>query len=134
LSDYTFSSITQINSGVPYTGTVGADLNNDGNRFNDRAPGTLRNQFRVRKLWQSDMRITRLFRLGETMKLRLIAEGFNLSNRTNVLSPNINLYSGFTGPSPGPFTFTVPTGTLRFGLPRTFFPSREIQLAVKLDF
>jgi hypothetical protein len=134
LSDYTFSSITQINSGVPYTATVGADLNNDGNRFNDRAPGTLRNGFRVHYFWQSDMRITRAFRLGETMRLKLIAEGFNLSNRTNVLAPNINLYSGFTGTSPGPFTFTVPTGTLRFGLPRTFFPSREFQLAIKFDF
>lgn len=130
LSDYTFSSITQINSGVPYTATVGADLNNDGNRFNDRAPGTVRNQFRARTFWQSDMRITRLFRLGETMKLRLIAEGFNTSNRTNVLSPNINLYSGFNSSN----LFTIPTGTLRFGLPRTFFPSRELQLAIKFDF
>jgi outer membrane receptor protein involved in Fe transport len=130
LSDYTFSSITQINSGVPYTATVGADLNNDGNRFNDRAPGTVRNQFRTRAFWQSDMRITRLIRLGETMRLRLIAEGFNLSNRTNVAAPNLSLYSGFTGAN----VFTIPTGTLTFGLPRTFFPSREFQLAVKFDF
>jgi hypothetical protein len=130
LSDWTFSSITQINSGVPYTATVGADLNNDGNRFNDRAPGTVRNQFRTRAFWQSDMRITRSFRFGETMRLRLIGEGFNLTNRTNVLAPNINLYSGFTGAN----VFTIPTGTLTFGLPRTFFPSREFQLAVKFDF
>ncbi|MEP6635764.1 MAG: TonB-dependent receptor [Acidobacteriota bacterium] len=134
LSDYTFSSITQINSGVTYTATVGADLNNDGNRFNDRAPGTVRNQFRTRAFWQSDMRVTRLVRLGETMRLRFIIEGFNLSNRTNVLAPNINLYSGATGSGNGPFTLTTPTGILRFGLPRTFFPSRELQLAVKFDF
>lgn len=130
LSDWTFSSITQINSGVPYTATVGADLNNDGNRFNDRAPGTVRNQFRTRVFWQSDLRITRSFRFGENMRLRLIGEGFNLTNRTNVLAPNINLYSGFTGAN----VFTIPTGTLSFGLPRTFFPSREFQLAVKFDF
>ena len=129
LSDYTFSSITQINSGVPYTGTVGADINNDGNRFNDRAPGTTRNQFRAKAFWQSDLRVTRLFRLGETVRLRLIAEGFNLTNRTNVLAPNINKYSGFSGT-----TLSVPTGTLAFGLPRTFFASREFQLAVKVDF
>jgi hypothetical protein len=129
LSDYTFSSITQINSGVPYTATVGADINNDGNRFNDRAPGTTRNQFRVKTFWQSDLRVTRLFRLGETVRLRLIAEGFNLTNRTNVLAPNINKYSGFSGT-----TLTVPSGTLAFGLPRTFFASREFQLAVKVDF
>jgi hypothetical protein len=134
LSDYTFSSITQINSGVPYTATVGADLNNDQNIFNDRAPGTVRNQFRVRTFWQTDLRITRLFRLGETMRLRLIVEGFNLTNRTNVLAPNINLYSGFTGPAVGPLTLTRPTGINQFALPRTFFSSREIQLAVKFDF
>jgi outer membrane receptor protein involved in Fe transport len=130
LSNYTFSSITQINSGVPYTATVGADLNNDGNRFNDRAPGTVRNQFRARAFWQSDMRITRTIFLGENMRLRLIGEGFNLTNRTNVLAPNISLYSGFTGAN----VFTIPTGTLTFGLPRTFFPSREFQLAVKFEF
>ena len=130
LSNYTFSSITQINSGVPYTATVGADLNNDGNRSNDRAPGTVRNQFRTRYFWQSDMRITRTIFFGETMRLRLIGEGFNLSNRTNVLAPNISLYSGFTGAN----VFTIPTGTLTFGLPRTFFPSREFQLAVKFEF
>jgi outer membrane receptor protein involved in Fe transport len=130
LSDWTFSSITQINSGVPYTATVGADLNNDGNRFNDRAPGTVRNQFRTRAFWQSDLRITRTFNFGETMRLRLIGEGFNLTNRTNVLAPNLSLYSGFTGAN----VFTIPTGTLSFGLPRTFFPSREFQLAVKFDF
>ena len=129
LSDYTFSSITQINSGVPYTATVGADINNDGNRFNDRAPGTVRNQFRARTFWQSDLRVTRLIRLGETVRLRLIAEGFNLANRANVQSPNINKYSGFSGT-----TLTVPTGALAFGLPRVFFASREFQLAVKVDF
>lgn len=130
LSNYTFSSITQINSGVPYTATVGADLNNDGNRSNDRAPGTVRNQFRTRYFWQSDMRITRTFFFGETMRLRIIGEGFNLSNRTNVAAPNLSLYSGFTGAN----VFTIPTGTLTFGLPRTFFPSREFQLAVKFEF
>ncbi|HMF56267.1 MAG TPA: TonB-dependent receptor [Pyrinomonadaceae bacterium] len=130
LSNYTFSSITQINSGVPYSAMVGADLNNDGNRFNDRAPGLARNGFRARALWQSDMRITRTINFGERMRLRLIAEGFNLTNRTNVLAPNLNIYSGFTAGN----VFTIPTGTLRFGLPRVFFPSREFQLAVKFDF
>ncbi len=130
LSNYTFSSITQINSGVPYSAMVGADLNNDNNRFNDRVPGIPRNGFRARAFWQSDMRITRTINFGERMRLRLIAEGFNMTNRTNVLSPNINKYSGFNSSN----VFTIPTGSLTFGLPRVFFPSREFQLAVKFDF
>jgi outer membrane receptor protein involved in Fe transport len=130
LSDYTLSSISQINSGAPYTATVGADLNNDGNRFNDRAPGTVRNQFRTRAFMQSDLRITRLIRLGERMRLRLIGEGFNLWNRSNIATANINFYSGFNSSR----VFTIPTGALAFGLPRTFAPSREFQLAIKFDF
>jgi hypothetical protein len=132
LSDYTLSSITQINSGVPYSATFGGDLNADGNAFNDRAPGTVRNQFRARTFWQSDMRITRTIRFGEKMRLRLIGEGFNLSNRTNIASTNINLYNGSIAGSPR--VLTRPTGALAFGLPRTFFPSREFQLAIKFDF
>ena len=132
LSDYILSSITQINSGVPYSATFAGDLNGDGNAFNDRAPGTERNQFRTRTFWQSDMRITRIIRLGETVRLRLIGEGFNMTNRTNIASTNINLYNGSIAGSPR--VFTRPTGALAFGLPRTFFPAREFQLAIKLDF
>jgi hypothetical protein len=78
------------------------------------------------------MRITRIIRLGETVRLRLIGEGFNMTNRTNIASTNINLYNGSIAGSPR--VFTRPTGALAFGLPRTFFPAREFQLAIKLDF
>jgi hypothetical protein len=148
LSDWTISSITQLQSGVPYSATVPAgrvtiigsptatqDFNNDGNSFNDRAPGVERNGFRTRFFYQSDMRLTRTFNFGERYRLRLIGEGFNLFNRTNIATTNTGLYSGFTGVGVGgPFTFTLPTAANAFGLPRTFFPSREFQLAVKFDF
>jgi hypothetical protein len=48
---------------------------------------------------------------------------------------NTGLYSGFTGTGVGgPFTFTLPTAANAFGLPRTFFPSRQFQPSVKFDF
>jgi hypothetical protein len=134
LSDWTFSGIAQFQTGVAYSATVGADLNNDGNRFNDRLPNTRRNGYRTRDFYSLDARVARSFRLGETM--RLIAEGFNILNRANVTAANINLYSGFAA-VPGAtnrFSFTEPTAANAFALPRVFAPARELQLAVKFDF
>lgn len=136
LSDWTLSSIAQFQTGVAYSATVGADLNNDGNRFNDRVPGTRRNAYRTRDFYSLDARLARSFRLGEAMRLRLIAEGFNLFNRANVTAANANLYSGFaavTGAT-NVFRFTEPTAASAFALPRIFAPARELQLAVKFDF
>ena len=56
-SDYTFSTIMQFQSGSPYSALVGGDPNNDGNRSNDRLPGTVRNQFTSPSVYQFDMRI-----------------------------------------------------------------------------
>src|SRR5205085_12506242 len=51
-SDYTRSSIVQWQSGSPYSALVGNDPNNDGNRANDRLPGTVRNQFTTPSVFQ----------------------------------------------------------------------------------
>jgi hypothetical protein len=146
LSDYTFSGIVQLQSGFPYTATVGADLNRDGNSRNDRVPGLARNTFRTPKIYQFDMRVTRNIRLGETMRLRLIAEGFNIFNRSNVgPAPggggqsyvNTNFFRTFTATSVGgvnTLTLAAPFATAVFGTPRTFLTQRQIQLAVKFDF
>ena len=37
-NDFTFSGITQMQSGIPYSAQIGADLNRDGNSRNDRVP------------------------------------------------------------------------------------------------
>ena len=134
LSDYTFSGIVQLQSGVAYSATPGGDLNNDGNRFNDRAPLTSRNGFRTRSFYQLDARITRSIRLSEAMRLRFIVEGFNLLNRTNITGVNAGFYGSITGSGSGPFTFNSPSASSAFGLPRFFAPSRELQLALKFDF
>jgi len=63
LSDYVFSGIIQAQSGSPYSAVVGNDPNNDGNRSNDRLPGTVRNQFTTPSVFQVDARITARFTL-----------------------------------------------------------------------
>jgi hypothetical protein len=140
-SHFTVSSIVQFQSGTPYSALVGGDPNNDGNRANDRLPGTVRNQFRTPAVYQFDGRVTRNIPLGEQMRLRLILEAFNIFNRSNVATAN-NIFFNYSGGSAG--TLTAPSFLTAFGTPRsfqspasgttTFATPRQLQLAIKFDF
>jgi len=59
------------------------DPNQDGNDLNDRLPGYSRNAFTGTDYTTTDVRLTKLVRLGERYKLNFIAESFNLLNRDN---------------------------------------------------
>jgi hypothetical protein len=140
-NDYTLSSITQIQSGFAYSAQIGADINRDGNSRDDRVPGLARNSFHSPSTYQTDTRITRTIRLGETMRLKLIAEAFNLWNRANIgLAPgggyfsfvNVNRYTAFSGTTS--LTLTPAAPGVAFGLPRSIITPRQVQLAVKFDF
>jgi hypothetical protein len=143
-NDYTLSGITQIQSGFAYSAQVGADINRDGNARDDRVPGFKRNSFRSPYTYQTDTRITRTINLGEKMKLRLIAEAFNLWNRANVgLAPgggyfsfvNVNQYSAFTPvAATSTLNLTRALPAAAFGLPRSIITPRQVQLAIKFDF
>ncbi|MGB8508055.1 MAG: TonB-dependent receptor [Pyrinomonadaceae bacterium] len=141
LSDYTFSTIAQFQSGTPYSALVSGDPNNDGNRSNDRLPGTERNQFTTPAVYQFDARLTRSIHIREEMRVRLILEAFNIFNRANVATVN-NTFFNYSGGIAG--TLTAPSAVSAFGTPRTFSSPasgtttfatpRQLQLAVKFDF
>jgi outer membrane receptor protein involved in Fe transport len=138
LSDYVLSGIVQAQSGSPYSALVGNDPNNDGNRANDRLPGTVRNQFTTPSVYQFDARITRLIPFNESIRLRLMLEAFNIFNRANVVLVN-NTFYNLTGG-----VLVAPTAVTAFGTPRafsspasgttTFATPRQLQLGVKFDF
>jgi outer membrane receptor protein involved in Fe transport len=140
-SNFTLSGIVQLQSGTPYSALVGGDPNGDGNRANDRLPGTVRNQFTTPTVYQFDARITRSIPVRERMRVRLILEAFNLFNRSNVSTVNTTFFN-YSGGSAG--TLTFPSATTPFGTPRafqspasgttTFVTPRQLQLAVKFDF
>jgi outer membrane receptor protein involved in Fe transport len=140
-SDYTLSGIVQLQSGSPYSALVGNDPNNDGNRANDRLPGTRRNQFTTPGVYQLDARVTRNFPFTESVRLRLILEAFNVFNRANVVTVNTTAFNFSTA---GGGTLTAPPFVTAFGTPRTFSSPasgtttfatpRQLQLAVKFDF
>jgi outer membrane receptor protein involved in Fe transport len=140
-SDYTLSGIAQMQSGGPYSALVGNDPNNDGNRSNDRLPGTVRNQFTTPSVYQLDARITRNIPFNESVRLRLMLEAFNLFNRANVVTVNTTAFNFSTA---GGGTLTAPPFVTAFGTPRTFSSPasgtttfatpRQLQLAIKFDF
>jgi outer membrane receptor protein involved in Fe transport len=137
-SDYTLSSIVQLQSGSPYSALVGNDPNNDGNRANDRLPGTARNQFTTPSVFQVDARVTRDIHFSEAMRLRLVLEAFNVFNHPNVVTVN-NTFFNLSGGALVP-----PSAATAFGTPRTFSSPasgtttfatpRQLQLAIKFDF
>jgi hypothetical protein len=141
LSDYTFSTIIQLQSGTPYSALVSNDPNADGNRANDRLPGTQRNEFTTPSVYQVDARLTRNVPFTESVRVRLILEAFNVFNRSNVALVNNTFFNFSAAGSP---QLTFPNVLSAFGTPRsfaspasgttTFVTPRQLQLAVKFDF
>ena len=147
LSDYVFTGIFTAQSGFAYSAVVTGDANNDGITSNDRVPGTVRNQFSTPAFWQLDLRVGRTIRFGERYRLTLLAEGFNIFNRSNVQAVNNSVYTfsgaGTVSGTPLPIRLSLPAAN--FGTPRTFIsgsPSftfnssynREFQLGIRFDF
>ena len=97
LGGWSISGIFSIASGQPYSATMptNVDLNLDGNTRNDLAPGFTRNSLNLPTQMSFDPRITKEFGFG-AVRLQLIAEAFNLFNRSNVSGVR-NVYYSFTG-------------------------------------
>ncbi|HXO38605.1 MAG TPA: TonB-dependent receptor [Candidatus Acidoferrum sp.] len=142
LSGFQLAPIFRYNSGHPFNLLAGADVNGDRHSTNDRPIGAARNTGLGPDFMDFDMRISRRFKMGERANLQLLAEGFNLVNRTNyasvnnVVGPNFGLPvalggSGFT-------TFNVKgSAALSPSTPLGFtsaFPMRQFQLGLRIGF
>lgn len=141
LSGFQVAPIIRYNSGHPFNLLAGTDVNGDRHSTNDRPIGAARNTGEGPDFSSFDMRITRRFKIGERANLQLLAEGFNLFNRTNyasvnnIVGPSFGLAQNFT-------TFNVsgvkvdPTRQ-SLATPLAFtsaFPMRQIQLGIRLGF
>jgi outer membrane receptor protein involved in Fe transport len=122
---WNLSAIFTAEDGRPYTSFVGADLNNDGNRFTDRVPGIGRNTNVGPGFASFDPRITREIRFHERAKIQLIAEAFNIFNRANFTGVNTTFYS---------LTGTTLVKNSSFGKPTSTTEPRIVQLAAKIIF
>ena len=95
LSGWSISGIASYQTGQPYSALFSNnfDANGDGNARNDRAPGFARNTFRLPAIFEVSPRITRDVNLWGGTKLQLIAEAFNLFNRSNVNGVRTGYYA-----------------------------------------
>jgi hypothetical protein len=108
-----------------------SDTNRDGNFATDRVPGTERNQFTSPAIYVVDACVTKGFTFGEKCNLSLIAEAFNLLNRSNIATVNTGRY---VIASSSATALTNPAASTPFGGIRTFLGERQMQLAVRFKF
>src|SRR5205085_3021308 len=111
------------NSFTPLASVFGSTQNGGINGAN----GSLRfsylpnNYFHQPPIKYVDLRLSRRFTIKENYKVEVLAEGFNIFNRTQVTSVNNQIYNLCTGNGAVGSTATCPFGT--GGIFATFVPS-----------
>ncbi|HEX8097394.1 MAG TPA: TonB-dependent receptor, partial [Pyrinomonadaceae bacterium] len=120
---------------APGTATPGGGVNGSGGAT--RFALVPRNFFKQPSVWYLDMRLSRRFSITEKAKIEVLAEAFNLFNRTQVTGVNTTLYSidtTGTAASPRPFLNYNTSFNQVTGADSTLFRERQVQLAVRFEF
>lgn len=139
LNDWTVAPVFVISSGFPYdmgitgsaSGVVSGGSNISGSRGRNRVILFPRNNFRFPKFWNFDMRLSRRFKFTESVKLEVLAEGFNLFNRTHIVGNLDTTAYQVSGTNlvfrPQFLSITPPIG-------ETLYKSRQFQFAMRFQF
>jgi hypothetical protein len=131
---FTFSAIVLTHSAFPYSAIIGADTQNDGNDFNDRAiiDGHVsgRNTFREPAFFNLDLRLLKSFGLGEGRKLELTGELFNVTASDNKFfgPDSVSEFGTPTNPNKTAGLPLFAPSSARFGGPR------QLQLGLRFAF
>jgi len=112
--DINVSGIVSWQSGAAFNPRGITDQDGDG-LVDQRDVSVPRNDFRTDPFFNIDLRVEKVFRVGNDHSFGILFEAFNLTNQANVL--NVNAVSG---PD--------------FGTPVAYFAGREIQLGVRYLF
>lgn len=154
LNGWSVAPIFAYYSGRPYDGTVSASNGLNGTNGDSRLPILQRNSFRLPSVANLDLRLSKRFRFSESYSLELLAEGFNVFNRTHVFNVNTLLYTLTTntlttalGSCPAGTVATATNGVLCFnqsnGVPNfqqvtgtdsTLYRERQIQFSARFQF
>lgn len=107
------SSAIRMRSGLPIDASVGSDFNEDigGPDRPYSAPGVpfVRNGFRNLATYEIDMRVQKGISLGESRRLTLSAEFFNLLNMENIQLSGAQVTNYCAAPVPRDCGFAAPT-------------------------
>ncbi|HLA78795.1 MAG TPA: TonB-dependent receptor [Vicinamibacteria bacterium] len=128
----TLAPIFEYGSGQPRNRRVGVDVNGDGSN-SDRLPGVSRFSEEGPSYLNLNLRLTHALKLGSRFKADLIAEAFNVFNRTNY-DVNSVIDNEFTShptlANPAAATVRNP----RYGEYLATLPPFEAQLGLRLTF
>ncbi|MDT5157922.1 MAG: hypothetical protein QOH51_2279 [Acidobacteriota bacterium] len=141
---WTIAPILNAFSGARYTGNTSGSSVSGVFGFSQAggvngSNGSLRfalvppNFFKQPSIWYTDMRLSRRFSLTEKVRLEVLAEGFNIFNRTQVTSVNNTIYNISTSGSSVIATFNPSFGTTT-GADGFFFRERQVQLGARFEF
>jgi outer membrane receptor protein involved in Fe transport len=136
-SNFQLSPVFKYNSGHPFNLLAGADVNGDRHSTNDRPIGAARNTGLGPNYTDFDMRITRRFKMGDRANLQLLAEGFNLANKTNYASVNNIVGASIQGTTFNVKGRAVDPAVSSIAQPLVFtsaFPMRQLQLGLRIAF
>lgn len=147
LDGWTIAPIFNILSGPRFTATVSGNANTlfgtnqagglNGSNGSTRFALVPRNYFKFPKIVNTDLRVSRRFNIRESMNIELLAEGFNIFNRTQVSGLNTSIYTASvqgTGPNATAIlTFNPVFGTVNEA-GATLFRERQIQFAARFEF
>jgi hypothetical protein len=141
LNGWSIAPIFVYYSGTPYSAIVsGSALNgsNGDNRFTQLP----RNSFRLPSIKNMDLRVSKRFKFTERYNLELLAEGFNIFNRTQVFGQSTTLFTpatncavtnGITTSDPNGLCFTPAFGSVTT-TDSNKYRERQIQFAVRFQF
>jgi hypothetical protein len=142
LSNWKASSVFTAGSGRPINATMAGDSNRDDNIYNDRLPGAVRNSYIGPDYFTIDLRLSKGFQLSERVRITLLAESFNVSNRVNERvditddgflnsAGQFVAYSTTVGKTQYPGEFVKNS---KFLMPTNSYAPRQVQFAVKASF
>lgn len=125
IANWEWGFVYSLQTGRPFSAYVNGDINGDRNAFNDLAPDTTWNQYRLPYYSSLDPRIARRFQIAGSRQLLVIWEAFNIWNRPNYTAVDNTLYSVSGGSSlPNPL----------FGRKTAQANGRVMQLAARFIF
>ena len=141
---FTLSSLLMAHTGSPGRYVIGTDLNNDGNKDNDRPVlnGVLapRDSTRYESFFDWDVRLIKEFKLSERMRLDLSIEGYNLTRaRNKAFNGDGDSFFGKPTPAVNPatgFSYATNTAGIPLNSPGTdrFGGPRQGQIGLRLVF
>ena len=141
-NNWKISGVMTYGSGRPTDARVVGDPNQDANSSNDRLSGYGRNAFLGPDYATTDLRVTRRINLRERYRLELIAELFNLFNRSNQrldfsddgfqnAAGQFVAFDRQVGGRYYPAYYQQPTNLMRA---TSAYAPRQIQLALRFSF